>query len=629
MANDRKVLLHWSPSPQVLVIVFILTLVSTNGELWGQSAPPQSMVVHAYDSHFELRWSDSDGEGVSVYRATPGTAFQRIGQVPGKDSLFIDFVGPDNDTIYQYFLTSRSVTNQESAPTDTLSVQTIPANDSAFLDMVQAYTFRYFWDFAHPVSGLIRERNTSGDLVTMGGSGFGVMAILVGIERGYITREQGLQRLLTMVSFLERADRFYGMFPHWMNGRTGETIPFSAFDDGGDVVETAFLLQGLLTVRAYFGGNHPNEVVLRQKITNIWEATNWNWYRQQDESIIYWHWSPNFGFRINLPIRGFNEAQIIYILAAASPTHPAPVRTYHEGWAGNNYSNDRTYFGTKLPLGPRRGGPLFFVHYSNLGLDPRGLQDDYANYFEQGVAQTLINRAWCITNPGNYTGYGPNCWGLTASDDPIEGYLAHEPDPSRDNGTITPTAALSSMPYTPEESLAALKHMYRTYGQKLWGPMGFYDAFNPTLDWTADSYLAIDQGPIVGMIENYRTQLLWRYFMQDEDVQRGLDRLGFIRDTLATAIPTIPASKAGLQLWPNPSRGQVHLAAQLEQQSNIHLQLFDAHGRSVWSPQETFAFPAGKHVQSLNLPTSLPKGPYFLMVKCTRFRAVLPLQVMP
>lgn len=598
-----------------------------SGVLCAQPAPPRLDTIVAYDSHLELRWQLPAGEFIRIFRSAAGENFQLIDRVSTRDSLYVDFVGHGNDTTYQYALTTIDQIGRESAVSDTLSNRAQPMDDEAFLDMVQAYTFRYFWDFAHPVSGLTRERNTSGDVVTMGGSGFGVMAILVGIERGYITREEGLQRLLTIVDFLESADRFYGVFPHWMNGNTGNTIPFSTFDDGGDIVETAFLIQGLLTVRAYFSGNTANEVVLRQKITGIWESVNWNWYRKQDESVIYWHWSPNHDFRMNLPVQGFNETHIVYILAAASPTHTIPPQVYHEGWAGNNYENGRTYFGTQLPLGPRRGGPLFFVHYSYLGLDPRGLSDDYANYFTQGVAQTTINRDWCIVNPGNYDGYGDNCWGLTASDDPIQGYLAHEPDQGRDNGTITPTAALSSMPYTPEASLAALKHMYRTYGHELWGPMGFYDAFNPSLNWTADSYLAIDQGPIIGMIENYRTGLLWEYFMQDEAVLSGLDRLGFTRDTTTVSVPLVPATQLDWRVWPNPVRTQLTIDITLDQAQQVSLHLSDAWGRPVWSLPQREHLPAGQTTRTFSVPGDLPAGTYFLTVRSDAFRSVLPVQV--
>ena len=374
------------------------------------------------------------------------------------------------------------------------------ASDSALLDMIQRYSFRYFWEFAHPASGMARERNTSGDIVTTGGTGFGIMALLVGIHRGFISREEGRDRLLKITGFLGFADRFHGVFPHWMDGNTGNVVPFSPKDDGGDLVETAFLMQGLLAARQFFEENEPLETALRQSITQLWEAVEWDFYRKNGSGKLYWHWSPNYGWEINFPITGWNEALIVYLLAVASPTHPVPASLWQSGWTASNYANGFTFFGQKLPVGPNAGGPLFFAHYSFLGFDPRGKKDAFCNYFHQNRAHSLINRAYCAANPKNFVGYGNDCWGLTASDDP-GGYLAHEPN--NDNGTISPTAALSSMPYTPVESMAALKHFYRQLGAKTWGPMGFFDAFNEEKNWQADSYLAIDQGPIIGMIEKF------------------------------------------------------------------------------------------------------------------------------
>ncbi len=398
-------------------------------------------------------------------------------------------------------------------------------SDEQLLDLVQEQTFKYFWDFAHPESGMARERNTSGDLVTTGGSGFGVMAILVGIERGFITRQQGIDRLAKIVDFLGNADRFHGVWPHWLNGNTGDVIPFSERDDGGDLVETAFMIQGLLTVRQYLNTNDPTEENLYQAISQLWESVEWDWYTQ-NENVLYWHWSPNYNWQMNHKIQGWNESLITYILAAASKTHGISADVYHQGWARNgNMANGNDYFGITLPLGEERGGPLFFAHYSFLGLDPRTLEDQYANYWTQNVNHTLINRAYCVANPKNFVGYGENCWGLTASDNHL-GYSAHSPN--NDLGVITPTAALSSFPYTPEESMEALKFFYYTLGDKLWGEDGFYDAFNPTEGWYADSYLAIDQGPIILMIENHRSNLLWDLFMSDPDVTEGLQKLGFI-----------------------------------------------------------------------------------------------------
>ncbi|MCU0380447.1 MAG: beta-glucosidase [Chitinophagaceae bacterium] len=405
-----------------------------------------------------------------------------------------------------------------------------PLPDEALMDTVQRQTFRYFWDFAHPVSGMARERSNASfgyghEVVTTGGTGFGIMAIVVAVERKWIKRDTAVAHMLKMVNFLLKANHYHGIFPHWLNGETGATIPFSRKDDGGDLVESAFLFQGLLTARQYFNGNDPRERELRNRINWLWEGAEWDWHTRGGMDLLYWHWSPNHGWSMNFELRGWNETLITYVLAASSPDHSIPASVYHKCWAeSNHFKNGKEYYGIKLPLGFDYGGPLFFTHYSFLGLDPRGLKDRYADYWELNRNHVLINREHCVRNPKGFKGYGPDCWGLTASDN-HEGYNAHSPD--NDLGVITPTAALSSMPYTPEYSMQAMRHFYTKLGPKIWGPYGFTDAFNETKNWYADSYLAIDQGPIVVMIENHRSGLLWKLFMSCPEIQGGLKKLGF------------------------------------------------------------------------------------------------------
>lgn len=396
----------------------------------------------------------------------------------------------------------------------------------SLLDSIQKKTFRYFWEFGHPVSGLIRERNTSGELVTSGGSGFGIMSILVGIHRNFITRQQGLERITTITDFLlTKADRFHGAFPHWLHGSTGKTIPFSTRDNGGDLVETSYLVAGLLSASEFFDQNTDKEKDLRTKIKLIWEGVEWNWYTKNNENVLYWHWSPDYNWQMNLQIQGYNEALITYILAASSPTFPISKAVYDEGWAKKGaIKNGRSYYGLTLPLGYDFGGPLFFSHYSFLGIDPRNLKDLYGNYWQQGVQHSLINHAHCAVNPRKFFGYSDECWGLTASDT-NNGYAAHSP--TNDLGVISPTAALSSMPYTPEQSMKALEYFYYILGDKIYREYGFVDAFNLHNLWFASSFLAIDQGPIIIMIENHRSGLLWNYTMKNTDVQHGLNKLGF------------------------------------------------------------------------------------------------------
>ncbi len=402
-------------------------------------------------------------------------------------------------------------------------------SDSALLDLVQKQTIKYFWDFADPVSGMARERSNTeeygNEVCATGGTGFGVMAIIVAVNRGWIGRDTAARRLIKLVKFLEKAPKYHGIFPHWMNGETGKTIPFSSKDDGGDIVETSYLMEGLLCARQYFDEDNNRERELRNRITWLWNDVEYDWQTRGGISVLYWHWSPNNGWAMNAEIRGWNECLITYILAASSPEHSIEPDVYHRGWAVNNYfHNGKKFYGYTLPLGFDYGGPLFFAHYSFLGLDPHGLKDEYANYWEQNQNHTLINHAYCVDNPKHYKGYGTGCWGLTASDD-YRGYDAHSP--TNDDGVISPTAALSSFPYTPEYSMQALKHFYFDLGDKIWGKYGFTDGFSESHNWYAKSYLAIDEGPVVVMIENYRTGLLWKLFMKIPEIQWGLKRLGF------------------------------------------------------------------------------------------------------
>lgn len=409
--------------------------------------------------------------------------------------------------------------------------------NNQLLDTIQYYTFQYFWDGAEPNSGLARERfhvdnvypENDKHIITTGGGGFGVMAILVGIERKFITREQGLERFERIVSFLEKADRFHGVWPHWLNGETGKVKPFSEFDDGADLVETAYLIQGLLAVKQYFSEGNEREKLLAAKIDQLWREVEWDWHQKNGEKVLYWHWSPNVDWKMNFAVKGYNECLIMYVLGAASPTHPIDPAAYHEGWARNGeIVGNHEKYGYTLKLNHNgaleQGGPLFWAHYSYLGLDPRKLTDKYAVYWEHNVAHTMINYQHCVANPQGFKGYGESCWGLTASYS-VNGYDAHMP--SNDKGVISPTAALSSFPYSPEQSMRAARYFYENLGAKLMGPYGFYDAFSETDNWFPQRYLAIDQGPIVVMIENYRTGLLWNLFMKDSDILQGLNKLGF------------------------------------------------------------------------------------------------------
>lgn len=422
--------------------------------------------------------------------------------------------------------------------TGTRQEEAYQISDDSLLTLVQYQTFQYFWENAEPISGLAPERThmdgiypqNDKDVVTTGGTGFGLMAILVGIERGFISREEGFNHLKKMMDWLEKADRFHGAWPHWLHGPTGKVKPFSKKDNGGDLVETAFLVQGMITVREYFKNGNAEEQALAAKIDELWKGVEWTWYTKGGENVLYWHWSPEFEWQMNFPVGGYNECLIMYVLAAASPTYSIKPEVYHQGWARNDsiISTEQSY-GLDLVLNHFENdedavGPLFWAHYSYLGLDPRNLKDKYGDYWKLNQNHALVHYKYCVENPEGYEGYGPNCWGLTSSYS-IKGYAGHRP--GRDLGVISPTAALSSFPYTPAESMEFLKFLYEPSRDSLVGKYGPYDAFSFEHQWMLPRYLAIDQGPIPVMIENHRTGLLWKLFMSAPEVKQGLDKLGF------------------------------------------------------------------------------------------------------
>jgi hypothetical protein len=589
------------------------------------TAPPASqptgVVSEGFDSHVEILWNpnpETSLNGYQVQRSIDGGNNWVIAAVVDKNTTrYIDWTRPLGNAINaSYRISALNAANQPSLPSIPANASTRIFSDDELLDMVQEYTFRYFYDFAHPASGMARERNTSGDVVTSGGSGFGIMALITGIERGFITREEGMAHMIRILNFLETADRFHGVWPHWMNGNTGKVVTFSEFDNGGDLVETAFLVQGLLVARQYFDQPAQDEQQIVSRITALWESVEWDWYSRNNSGALYWHWSPDYGWQMNMQVRGWNEASIVYMLAIASPTHAVPASYWNNGWAGMPYyTNGGSFYGYTLDVGWDRGGPLFFAHYSFLGFDPRNIKDNFTNYFNLNRNHTLIHRAYSIHNPQNHTGYGPNCWGLTASDDP-DGYTVHEPGAGRDNGTITPTAALSSMPYTPQESMDALKHFYRELGDKTWGWMGFYDAFNQKRNWWATSYLAIDQGPIIGMIENHRSGLLWDNFMANPEIAPMLSSIGFVPDPFD--LEEISTTQHGFSIFPNPSiNGYTTLSIITSSPENINISVTDLTGKTVKQISGISVSMPGEY--SININTSdLPNGMYLISTSGTK-----------
>lgn len=524
-----------------------LELLPENLQVVSELKTPQLNEAKAYERHIDIAWTPQNNGQIKyyrIYRSTDGANYTPVAIRRPWLNRFTDFVG---ETGYKawYKVTAVDYALNESPASNAVSALTYSMTDQQLLDMVQEAGFRYYWEGAEPVSGLAPE-NIPGrkNMIATGASGFGIMAIITAVERGFITREEAVERFLRITSFLEKADKFHGAVSHFIDGSTGKVEPFfGARDNGGDLVETSFLFQGLLVAHQYFNKETTHEKQIRKSIDTLWRNIEWNWYkRYKDSPYLYWHWSPDQEWVINHRLIGWNETMITYLLAIMGPKHGVSPEMYYSGWAGKEqyaqeyridwsrvtdgsmYTNGNTYFGEKLKVGVSNGGPLFFIHYSYLGLNPHQFTDKYVNYFENNRKIALINYRYCIENQGSYIGYGADCWGLTASDFAWN-YQAQEPMLHRDNGTIAPTGALASFPYTPEESMSALKNYYRNMGKFLWGEYGFRDACNLTVNWCSPLFMGLNQAPVTVMIENHRTGLIWDLFMSHPDVRKGIRKI--------------------------------------------------------------------------------------------------------
>lgn len=518
-------------------------------------AAPSSLTATGAERHIDLAWKQTDGGVLSyrIYRSADGKKFSPLGTQPSSMHRYVDYVGAP-DIQFSYKVSAVDCDNRESPLSGPATGKTQPLDDDALLDMVQKGCFRYYWEGANAESGMALEvLPGDDDLVALGGSGFGIIALVVATEREFVSREESADRMLQIVRFLDKADRFHGVWPHFLNGSTGRVWPlFGKYDNGGDLVETGFLMQGLLTARQYFDGDSAEEREIRATITRMWRGVEWDWYRKTpDGDVLYWHWSPDHAWHISHPLIGWNETMIVYLLAIASPTHPVPASMYYTGWAGqsdravdyrqgwsrttqgDHYQNGNEYYGHKLDVGCGTGGDLFFAQFSYLGFDPRNKRDKYTNYFHNNRQLALINRAYCVDNPRGFKGYGPECWGLSAGIRNGGG----KPQPRSDNGTICASAAVGCMPYTPDESMAVIRHFYRDLGDKVWGVYGFHDGFNETENWFDECYMGLNQAQIVVGIENHRTGLPWRLFMSNPEIQPMLDAIGFEGDSQLRASP--------------------------------------------------------------------------------------------
>lgn len=502
---------------------------------------PSNVKAKGYERHVDITWDPVEDANLAqyvIYRSVAGGAFQPIGvQRPGVNR-FCDYTGDPHMTA-SYRVTARTSALSESAPSTPATASTHPMTDAELLDMVEEASFRYYWEAAEPHSGMTRE-NTPGDddVIALGASGFGIMAIVAGTERGYVPRAQALERMQKITRFLSTADKFHGAWPHFLSGSTGHVLPvFGQYDNGADLVETSFLMEGLLTARQYFKNDGAAGRELYNHITSLWEGIEWNWFSAMPtHDALWWHWSPEYAFHIANRLTGWNEVMITYLEAIASPTHGVPGSLFYTGFAGDTigtkYANYQTLYGIKLDVGgPGTGGPLFFTDYSFMGFDARGMRDKYTNYFENNRHLALINRAYCIENPNHWKGYGADTWGLTAVDGP-DGYVPYEPTKEQlDDGTIAPTGAISAIAYTPEYSMEALRHFYRDLGAQVWDIYGFRDAFNLQKNWYSGITMGLNQAPMAVMIENHRSGVIWKNYMANPEIAPMLKAIGFRPDS--------------------------------------------------------------------------------------------------
>lgn len=567
-----------------LVLIDEVTAFKSIGEI----PSVENVTAIGYDSHAHLLWeAPIDDLTYQIYASFDGGQSFSI-RAETTENFYMDFVpeeGKNKTVTYRIIATAQG---KESEPTER-TTEIKDFTDNELLDMVQYYSFLYFWDGAHQATGMALERsNGNGRTAASGATGMGLMALIAAHEREYKPQEEIKDRILMILNFLETCDRHHGAWSHWYNADTKQTQPFSQKDDGGDIVETSFVAQGLVALKNYFSGSDTKSTQIREKANQLWREIDWDWYRQGGQNVLYWHWSPNYNFEKNMKVRGWNECLVTYIMAAASPTHSIPKEVYTNGWARNgDIANKREYFGFEISLARNWGGPLFWIHYTHHGVNPHGLKDEYADYWQEHVNTAKIHYEYAKANPKGFINYSENCWGLTASDDP-DGYSAHKPM-DNDNGTISPTAALASMPYTPEESMKALKYFYRERGSELFGKYGPYDAFNDSRDWIKESYIGIDQGPIVIMIENHRSGLLWNNVMKDSDVQEGLDKLGF-EYTIVTGKQE-KNELGSFKLYPNPANDRVTVwVPNSIQNETFEMKVFDMSGKLIQQePIDCFA----------------------------------------
>ncbi len=510
---------------------------------------------------------------------------------------------------------SYAQTTEVIAPNKNFIADTAYLQDRENLNTLQHDAFLYMWEHSHPSSGMVHEGLFHWEVtpVATGATGFGVAALITAVDRGWVTRDEALHRLMKISLFLrDKTNRknLHGAFPHWLNGETGETLPFSEMDQGADIVETALLMQGLLMARQYFNGP-GSEKELREIITEIWHEIEWDWFTNNEENGLYWHWDIEKGFSHGLKVLGNNECLIAYVLAMASPTHPISKTAYNYWTSGKGYQEKMVY-GYEIEASLAGAGPLFLAQYSFIGLNPYLMADEFVKdgYYVRNTKHTLSNRGYSLLTAYKGNKYSEDYWGLTASDT-RHGYFASEP--KKDKATVAPTAALSSLPYTPHYSLQVLESLLGKHKEKIWGPWGPYDAFSLRYNWYSQSYLGINQLPMVIMAENYRSGLLWNLLMADEDILSGLEKAGIHEPKHETGFPEVVQTlqwnknhyyKDAYDIRRHPDTGLYQIPFWLEKNQKVLMQIHDSENNILYE-QELLAF-EGRN--SLSFPQFMPKN---------------------
>jgi hypothetical protein len=519
-------------------------------------APPTGLVMFSGDRSVILHWNpntDTNLAGYNVYRSLSGG-----GLFTKKNSSVLTTLGycdltVSDGTTYYYQITAVTTTSQNSLPSVTLS--TVPnafASNDAFLDYLQQANFDYFWYAANPTNGLVPDRSTTGSACSIAAVGFGLTAIGIGVDHGWITRTQAVARVQTTLNtFLSGPQGpgtsgvigYNGWFYHFLDMNTALRSSGSELSS----IDTTLLLAGILYSKQYFNGTNANETSIRTMADAIFNGVNWTWMAQGTNAVAM-GWQPTTGFSGYGNWVGYDEGMILYLLGLGTATNPLPASAWNYWTSGYTWV---TYYGQSFVPFP----PLFGHEYSHCWVDFRHIADAYmtnqnSTYFENSRRAALAQQSYCIANPLGWVGYGSNVWGLTASDDP-SGYVAHGAPPAlNDNGTIAPTAAGGAIAFAPDISLPTLQNLYTNGKNALWTAYGFIDAFNQSVSWYDNAELGIDQGPIVIMIENYRTQRPWRLFMQNAEIQRGLQRAGFVPlPFMALRIQALPAQNVISLAW--------------------------------------------------------------------------------